>query len=306
MLSIICLQCIMCMTMSVTERLDMIERFIQELRIDRQKAEADRQKADADRKDYWKKFNIIDGFIKKEADAIEYETARAVYTYLVDRMCMGYKVYIPAGFPAKLYHPLKAGLTLTDLDGVFILTNNPSVQEDHVDLSFFVPLDEEIEKELRERKKEMNQMRKSLSSSQTSVYDTQLVIIEAKHHVTEERIDFKLNQLSLIEEWLADARLAYENPSAKQFVPSFIKNVKTFKVYEYNPKPLLFIGGPLWDKQAVKLFKDKLLEPQYTDNLFMVQTNGSRFQVVGKATTKGGSKSKSKTKVVGQSIKGER
>jgi hypothetical protein len=234
--------------------------------------EADR----ADRADFNRKLSIIDGFIKHESDSIEVETTRAVHDFLLkEGRFYGYKIYIPTGFPSKLYDPVRA-MTVTDLDGVFILTNDPMVQEDNDELGSFIKLDDATAGVLSERQKELSTLKKTLGRE---AYDKHslLVIIEAKHHVTKEKCEKKLRQMELIEGWLRDAVAIKQN--ASKYSKRFIKNVQMFGFDKYDPMPLLFMGGPYWDEEAVHYFKERMSEVRFKDRLGMIQTSGARYKV---------------------------
>lgn len=231
----------------------------------------------ADSKDLKKRLSIVEGFIQHDADAIEIETAQAVQKHLMTSSTyQGFKLYIPTGFPAKLYDSVEQ-VALTDLDGVFVLTNNPDVNELNNDLGGYISLDDEVKKQLKERRDLMKSMSKSLSSTSSSMSNTPIrnifVIIEAKHHVTKEKIEKKLVQLEKIESWLDDARSTIQEPYPKAFLPRFVKNVKMFGFDKYDPLPMFFIGGPCWDGDALKLMKSKMSEPRYANRLGMIQTS---------------------------------
>lgn len=252
-------------------------------------SEAARKESEAARKDAHNARVQSEGYIAKDALALEREVTRAVYAHLIRHM-QGYKLHVPYGFPNKLYDPTNGSLPLTDLDGVFVLTRDPSVQELHTDFAKLMPVDDRTTTALAERSKEMRPYARDLSrlskvseaseASEGTVNtrgDTRLVIVEAKHHVTIDKIKAKLAQMEAIRSYLLRARSLNDGDLDKKFV----KNVQTFKFETYDPQPMLYIGGTYWDPQALDYFQKELFtDANLKGFLGIVQTNGSRFSVV--------------------------
>ena len=233
------------------------------------------------------KFAHIDGYEKKEADGIEIEATLAVKLYLsTHHMFYGLKLYLPNGFPKKLYDPFNNSI-LTDLDGVYILTNDPSAD----DLNDEVIAPARQPGILAEGERQRAQMARSLrvattsaNSGNTNTIKTQppivyqMVIIEAKHYMSAERIDNKITQLQAIEQYIACAVKSKTDPL--NFSKKFVKNVKAFNFDLYNPVVKLYLASPYWDAFAMKKIRDTLnAKPDMGDRIGIVKPNGSRYGV---------------------------
>jgi hypothetical protein len=282
---------------NLDKRLSILDYEFRNVQEDIKKVQEEFKKAEAERKDYWrkfeadqrdndKKFSIIEGFIRREAEAIEVEVTKTVQKYLLENW-IGHQIYVPSNFPKKIGNQFNYALPLTDFDGVFILTDNPEIAEDHNELSVYVNLDAGLENDMQARTQMLSALKKDLKPIDQKPYKTTMTIIEAKHHVTKEKIDVKLNQLDLIQQWLTDAKRTLESPTnveGKMYDKKFVKNVNMFKFNNYDDKPLLFMGGTVWDIEAIQYFKAKMKEAKYTDRIFMILTNGTRYTIYGKAS----------------------
>lgn len=213
-------------------------------------------------------------FISNEATALEKETTAAVKRHLVQRF-QDFTLLRPDVFPKVFNHPLNNGQVITELDGVFILSADPKTKEDHLTIGINIPLQPETFHLLAERTKVLRGLKKVIAAQQPSTSANKLVIIEAKHRVTKDKIDLKLNQMKAIKQYLDWAK----NPP-QGTLPKFNKNVEQFKFDKYDSDVLLFIGGVLWDDDAIAHINALFVgEPSLVNSLGIIQSNGSRFGI---------------------------
>lgn len=221
----------------------------------------------------------IDGYIQKEAKAIEIEMTAAVHNHLVTQF-KGFKLCKPNGFPVILRDP-KTDSILTDLDGVFILTN------DYEELAFVDPLeiqpsisDKEVITTLKGFERVTRDMSKVIGKQgDLSPANYKLVIIEAKHHVTVDKIKYKLEQMEKIKQYLDHAK---NIDSDTTLTKKFKKNVAMFNFHLFDPNPMLYIGGIVWDDEALKEYKRNITG---NASLGIVKLNGKRFNVTDSLTS---------------------
>lgn len=238
------------------------EEFIKRLMAE----EKERKAQEEDRQDY----------IKDEATGFEKEITLAVRSYLSNNV-MGMRMYSSKGLPPFLFHPTTSEI-LTDLDGVVIMTNDP------VDETFYdeivstqnMPLSNALARE-------KYQYAKSLKTSSSSKNDvtTQFIVVEAKHYMTKDRVDKKLKQLEAIEEYLKYARTL-----PNTVTPKFRKNVVHFRYDKFDENVQLFIGGPLWDKEALDAINKAITDkPRLRDIIHIVHTSGNRYAIANAQTS---------------------
>ncbi len=221
-----------------------------------------RQEIEARQKD-------TENYIKRDATGIEKETTLAVKTHLVNNV-MGRKLYIPNGFLRELRDPY-TGAPLTDLDGVYILTNDPEAPDFHEEVldEKKVPLSDPLAQEKRT-------IAKSLTPQSIDKIQRQLVIIEAKHYVTVERIRKKIQQLVSIQNYLKTSR----NLNNPELSNKFKKNVEFYGLNTYDLDVKLYIGGPIWADDAFAEFNSQIKSnPDLKNNLGLIYANGHRYAV---------------------------
>lgn len=217
----------------------------------------------------------LEGFTKREAYGIEKEITLAVKKHLVNTI-KSMKLYVPNGFPKKLYDP-NTNSFLTDLDGAYILTDDPDVADFNDEISDLSVHDPPAF--LKEQEKQKRSLERELSKPMRD-YRKQLVIIEAKHYMTEERVKYKLDQLQTLHAYITAAR-SLSDPNEKQkYTSKFIKNVDMFKFDKYDENIILYLGAPYWDDKAIAYLKTQLAERPYLRSIIgIVMVDGSRYSV---------------------------
>ena len=181
----------------------------------------------------------IDGWIKRQNNGIEYELTAAIKQYLKEHH-VGYYTVEPTIFPKELQS--SDGKTITEFDGILILTND----EQHANsLSKYLP-----------------QQTTSISPD-TVAY---IVIVEAKQHVTTEKINIKIRQKTSIERLLADIK---EN---RVVMPKRLSKVGI----QYIKGVRLYIGGIDIDKHGRETFMAYCKSDPMCG---LIEQNGNRFGV---------------------------
>lgn len=219
-----------------------------------------------------------DGFIRHEATAIEREVAYSVKQHLV-KAFPGFTLLSPTNFPRFFNNPRKLGEVITELDGVYILSNDPEIRGENVEFTLTIPPTKELRHEIAERTRALQDLTVtasapgSSSKKQTSIEPNRLVIIEAKHHVTRSKIETKLNQMKRISQYLEWAR----NPP-EDAVPKFKKNVEAFGFNKYSTRVYLYIGGVYWEEDAVQ-YVQQLLASDVKEFIGVAWPSGMRYDV---------------------------
>jgi hypothetical protein len=238
-------------------------------------------------------------FIDREASIIEQEVSAAVNAHLKNRF-KRLKLVIPNAFMKVLRDPRDHQTKLTDLDGVFFLTKNPEMYD--ADEVINVPMSDRVRELLQEVETEMRRMKKVLPvetltppkvteglATEPSDYSVTLVIVEAKHYVTADKIEQKIQQLAKIEEYLYLARLMKENPTApelKDVTRNFRNTVSQFKLHTFNPRVYMFIGGAMWDDRAYTKINSILKEDSdLKEYIGVVKASGARYIVLDTSTS---------------------
>jgi len=209
----------------------------------------------------------INGYIEKDSLALEQDITCAVQNHLYNTR-NDLTLYKPESFLRLLRDPFNDNY-ITDLDGILILTNNETIARMHYKLPV---VSSDCHLALKPLDVQKRFFAKHLSSSQKQTY-TQLVIVEAKHHVTLEHINNKLEQLNDIEHFL---QMATQSDLTKT-TTRFQQTVQAFKLDQFAPEVLLYIGGVYWDKKA--LDKIQLAQNNKPGNIGFLQLNGARFTV---------------------------
>ena len=231
----------------------------------------------------------IEDYNKNEATGIEKEAALAVKKHLVDKE-YGKMLYVPSGFPKKLFH-WHTNAPITDLDGAYVLTEDPDVAGfgeeilDNIQLQTFPPefdRDEKLKRQLTREAKKLNVGSKEKQKSPQAPFYTQLVIIEAKHHMTVDRIKNKLEQLAILAEYIMHAKnITSKSSETSGYKQKFMKNVTMFKYDSYDPKIRLYFASPYWDDAAKTYLQDVMQSNEtYRDCIGLAMPSGSRYAVV--------------------------
>jgi len=204
------------------------------------------------------------GYTQNDAKGLESEITATVQNFLYQTK-NDMLLYKPEAFMQLLRHPTNDKF-LTDLDGVLILTNDGQISSMHYQLSQETRM--ALQPGQSARKQAANQMG---IPSQTKT--SQLVIVEAKHHVTPDRIEKKLAQMRDIESFLTVAQGDLSGTTAR-----FKSNVQMFKLKSFSPHVLFYIGGVYWDNKALE--EAYRLRKENPDKIGIVKVNGSRFSVI--------------------------
>lgn len=95
-------------------------------------------------------------------------------------------------------------------------------------------------------------MQLNLNAMNAKAHKNALVVIEAKHYVTADKINAKVRQVQMIEEYLQQARKVIEMPASdvRKEMKVFRKNVHQFQFHKFAPRVYLYIGGTLWSDDA--------------------------------------------------------
>lgn len=212
-----------------------------------------------------------EAFIRNEATAIEKEVSLAVKKHLTSKRFPGYKLYIPNGFPKTLRHPVTDQF-LTDLDGVYILTTNPEVAELNEEV-LDVALEQNDNPLLSQGQKDRRKLSPSKCRNQSI-----LVIVEAKHNMTKDRVQKKLAQLQAINEFLSMANTTTGATTTKRYQ----KNVAMFGFDKFDPNAMLYLGGPLWDRDAMAVINSS--SGDFKSKIGIVKASGTRYGVADAST----------------------
>lgn len=212
-----------------------------------------------------------DGFIRHEATAIEREVAYSVKHHLV-KAFPGFTLLSPTNFPRFFNNPWKLGEVITELDGVYILSNDPEIRGENVEFTLTVPPTKELRHEIAERSRALKGLTVTATPG-SSIEPNRLVIIEAKHHVTRSKIETKLNQMKLISQYLEWAR-----DPPQDAVPKFKKNVEAFGFNKYSTRVYLYIGGVYWEEDAVQ-YVQQLLNTDVKEFIGVAWPSGMRYDV---------------------------
>ena len=242
-----------------------------------------------------------EGYIKHEATALEKEMTYAVKQHLID-MYPEYTLVTPVSFPKVFNSPVKSGEVITELDGAYLSTNDPEVKGDNKEINLTIPVSQELRHILGQRAKQIKDIFKTLTPV-PQVAKTILVIVEAKHLMTEEKIKKKLEQVRLIEQYIEWSK----NPPPG-VLQKFLKTVDLYNFKEYESKVKLYLGGVCWEDDAFKYIQEILKDDDIRKNIGVLQPNGTRFGVydvsnafrkteVPITSTQGGRKRTSKKKI---------
>lgn len=200
----------------------------------------------------------------------------------------GHILLTPTNFPRVFNDPRVPGEVITELDGVYILSSDPTTRGDNMELNIKLPVAKELRHELASRAKQLRVLEKGMKqvTIQPNTQPNHLVIVEAKHHVTRDKIMQKLEQMKQIEEYLKSAR----NLNDTTLLDKFKKSVALYGFDKYAPRVRLYIGGVLWDDDAVR-YVQELLDTEIKDYIGVVQPTGSRYGVYDVSNTFGASQS---------------
>ena len=237
--------------------------------------------------------NNILGFIKQESEGIAQEVTDAVHKSLTTApIASGLQVYVPDNFMKIVKDPI-TGQHVTDLDGVLILSNSDSfagfVQRNTRRPENVTPMHimlKENEKRGRIAQALLRGYRRTATAQEVedlTLKDSKqpgerniLVIIEAKHQIDSKEIEEKVLQVQKLNSILQIAKQVAKGDLSQ--VPedvsrSFITTCITFKLDLFD-KVLLYIGGPVWDKDAMNKVR------QYKEYISgIVRPAGKRYLV---------------------------
>ena len=179
----------------------------------------------------------IEGWIKRQDYGIENELTMTIKTYLQDKY-RGFITVEPTIFPKSISNT--NGNDITEFDGILILTNDRTYANS---LSKYLP-----------------------QSTGTISVNTEafLIIVEAKQHVTTDKITKKIQQKEKIQKLINDIN-ANIIPMPKRLSKIGL---------QYITKVGLFIGGIIIDKSGREYMR------KYSENdplCGIIEPNGSRF-----------------------------
>jgi hypothetical protein len=220
-------------------------------------------------------------YINRDSTAIEKEVAGAVKQHL-QRIYKGHSLYTPN--IKILKDPHDDSKRLTDLDGVFIMTNDPDTFETEEVIQ--TPMTAEIRQLLKLGDAQRRTLKKQFQSKKLQEKDTgpTLVVVEAKHFVTQDKVKQKLEQKKVIEEYLRLAKVS-KTSSDETLTRKFRANVEQNKYDTYNATVLLFIGGTLWDDRAFSFIEQEMkTDPDLVQSVGIVKPTGRRFGVADVTT----------------------
>lgn len=161
----------------------------------------------------------FEDYISNETITIEKEISSRVKSSLNEHY-PGYRILEPLKmFPEMEHFYVPSGCsTITQFDGLFIVTNDPTYHlPDH---------DYEIEKPEGSK--------------------TYFVVVEGKHCLTSKQCRFKIEQICKIQESFRIARDIRKGlVDEKTVTPSFLARMKQFRFHELEEEIHLFIGSPV-------------------------------------------------------------
>jgi hypothetical protein len=189
----------------------------------------------------------VENWTKRQDNMIEYELKEAARRHLEERF-KGYITISPTVFPQRITG--ENGLEITEFDGLLVLTNNPNV------IKLFAP--------------PQGVSRPDPSTIFTDGTMAYLVIVEAKQHMTSEKVKRKLRQREAIEHLLT-------NPSR---LPRHFQNIGFDRL---EKKVGLYIGRQDIDPSTKDLIKESIDERRNAAQQFpfmgWIELNGARFSV---------------------------
>ena len=197
------------------------------------------EKFDSKLKPIYERLTNIENWTKRQDNTIEYELHHAVNNYLISTN-IGYITVEPTVFPKELED--KNGKTLTEFDGLLILTN---------DIEHANSLSKKLPKPKRP------------PLENTIAY---IIIVEAKQHVTSKKIKNKIKQVETIKQLINDIQNGIiEIPAVLvKLGIQYIKGVR------------LFIGGLDIDDAG----RDMMIMYCKNDPMSgLIELNGSRFSI---------------------------
>ena len=180
----------------------------------------------------------MDGWMKRQDKSIEDELTSALQKYLQEQH-VGYYTVKPTVFPKEITS--SDGATITEFDGIMILTNC----WEHAN-------------SLSKRNPKANEI-----SPYTEAF---IIIVEAKQHVTTEKIKKKILQKEKIERLILDIKQKRIPlpPRLSKVGIQYVKGVR------------LFIGGIEIDKSGLELFENYCLHDPMSG---LIVLTGNRFGV---------------------------
>lgn len=161
----------------------------------------------------------FEDFISNETFTIEQEISSKVKTTLQEQY-PDYRILEPLKmFPEMEHFYVPNGCsTITQFDGLFIVTNDPTYDLPEHDYDAEKP----------------------------EGVKTYFVIVEGKHCLTSKQCRFKLEQVVKIQAAFELAReIKAGNADEKSVTPSFLARMNQFRFHEFEKEVHLFIGGPL-------------------------------------------------------------
>lgn len=187
-------------------------------------------------------------FVSRDAEGIEKEINRAVAPH-IKAMHPGYTL---KKFELKnviIKHSNGTRTQLTEFDGAFILTNTEKAPR----ITYAHELDDPVRAQQRREASARPFPRKQTVIEDLTINNlapqTHLVIVEAKHTVTRQRINNKYKTLWKIRILLDKAKYNGDND------PELTNITQNFKLGDINDV-ILYIGGPNWEADAITYLQD--------------------------------------------------
>ena len=188
--------------------------------------------------------SLID-FVAKDAEGIESEINRAVVPH-IKAMNPGYTLKKFSLQNVIIKHSDGTRTQLTQFDGAFILTNMDATEK-----SMYTQDATDPERNKLRREASLLLSRSTTKDDMTinnAAPHTHLVIVEAKHNVTRQRINNKYKTMWQIRLLLDKAKY---NGDSDPEIKTITRNFKLDTIEDVK----LFMGGPVWEEGAITYLK---------------------------------------------------
>lgn len=200
----------------------------------------------------------LQNYQDRDSRGIEEEVTKSLASHLSKTM-MGSHVIVPNGNYFRKVYDAKDNHILTDLDGVIVISDDPK------DLMW--SSNEHLSNE---------NIPINVLTSEKKTVPKQLIILEAKHYIDKDKVDYKFRQLKILREFLLVQAKDHNNPA---YSTRFRNTVNIFNLSGFDDV-LLYLGGPHWEegiqdyiRQLCKTDKD------FEGKVGLIQLSGDRYVV---------------------------
>lgn len=215
----------------------------------------------------------LQNYQDRDSRGIEEEVTKSLASHLSKTM-MGSHVIVPNGNYFRKVYDAKDNHILTDLDGVIVISDDPKdlMWSSNENLS-----NENIPINVLTSEKKTRIISKNVTKEvYMKTVPKQLIILEAKHYIDKDKVDYKFRQLKILREFLLVQAKDHNNPA---YSTRFRNTVNIFNLSGFDDV-LLYLGGPHWEegiqdyiRQLCKTDKD------FEGKVGLIQLSGDRYVV---------------------------